>query len=186
MPNTRRKSTIFQNPGGKAICLASLGQPTYCRANNLASQDASIPPQIPFETVSQLTATAAWCALELHPVPGAKSTSTVSLTLVKAGLSDYAVSAHPKRTVQLRCDPTLDSFFSLAAFNSDLLVLPGDAPRTRFNAEREAHVLEVVRIIASIHEAIRLGMLHGEQAIFDQREILLILRDTTAQGGGLR
>jgi hypothetical protein len=105
-----------------------------------------------------------------------------------AGLSRFAVSTCPERTEELVKAPTWKVLFAFALLNSDLLLRPTHAMGTWFQSRRKRHILDVVVCPSSLDEAIRLGIRHSQEAIYDLkagREIAVMLTAGSPQEGRL-
>ena len=87
------------------------------------------------------------------------------------GLPRFAVSVYPERTLDLTVNPSWEVMFAFAVINADLLLLEDHALGTWFDQQRRRHVLDVVICPSSLEKAIRLGLRHGQKAIFDLRAV---------------
>lgn len=183
--------TIRETPASpNAIMLKPFqGPPEGSNHNNSNCLDRQAVGQVALsrvEAIIPIVMEAARIAAALH---GERLGATVSLSHGDMlGLPFYAVSLHPERTVEMTSQPGWEHLFEFAVTNSDLLFLPGYAIGTWFDTDRRLHVLDVVVYLSSVVEAIRLGALHGQRAIFDlhaEREISL-MPNAAINFGGLR
>jgi hypothetical protein len=170
--------------GSDAFRPASQERPAHPISDGLARQALGDTRPKLLETVIPQVAKLVRNAAALH---NERSGSTVSLSHGNMdGLNFYAVSAYPERTVELAAEPSWEMLFAYAAINLDLLLVPGHALGTWLDIDRKLHVLDVVLCPSSVGEAIRLGVLYGQKAIFDlqsRREISLALISDIAAGG---
>lgn len=165
MANTYRKTTVSPSSVRKSLLSLSGDRPKHNTANILMRQESRgvllglIEAEVPrFMEMARTAAT-------LH-AQFAGSTVSASTGNV-AGRSRFAVSIYPQRAVEVVVAPTWELLFTFAILNADILPLPDHALGTWFDGERNRHVLDVVVHLSSLEEAIRLGIHHGQKAIYD-------------------
>jgi hypothetical protein len=163
--NTRRKTSVSISADRECLLGLGGGRFKYITSIGLDRQETSASSRDFLERVVPLTAKMAATATALH---AHWSGSTVSVTDGNmSGLPRFAVSTHPERTMETTKAPTWRLLFAFAVLNLDLLLLPNHALGTWFQHQRRQHILDVVECPASLDEAIRLGLLHGQEAIYD-------------------
>jgi hypothetical protein len=182
--NTRREISESLHGGNDGIRPAVVARPPHFISNGLARQEIRHACPNLLEAIAPQLAKLARNAAALH---AEWSGSTVSLDHGNmAWVNFYAISAYSERTVELAGEPTWEMLFAYAAINLDLLLAPSHALGTWLDIERKLQVLDVVLCTASVGEAIRLGVLHGQTAIFDlqsRRELSLNLITDKGVGG---
>lgn len=163
MADTIRETPVSTNDEALKFPQSTLEEPNHHNSKDLARQAAYYLTGL--EGVVPILLEAAKMAAALHRV---RHGATVSLSHGDMlGLPFYSVSLHPERTVEMTSQPCWEHLFAFAVINADLLFLPSYGIGTWLDSDRGLHVLDLVVCVSSVSEALYLGVLHGQRAIFD-------------------
>jgi len=119
-------------------------------------------------------------ASALHTTSGGSTVSLFDGNLL--GQPRYAVSIYPERTLVLSRAPSHLQLFNFIADNLDVLLIGGRALGTWRHEDKKRHSLDVVVCPSDRAVALELGMLYGQNSIFDleaEREISILPRVRT-------
>ena len=174
MATTHRRAAVALKFAGEDLVASSAGPRKDRSANRLARQGTtSVQQPFPLEIQVPLLAGVAKAAAALHARSDGSTVSVTEGNLL--GHSRFAVSIYPEKSAELTGAPTRDLLFAFAILNANLLCRPDHALGTWFDSQRNRHVLDVVVCPKSLETAIRFGIDHRQQAIFDLKEAIEIL-----------
>jgi hypothetical protein len=134
------------------------------------------------ESLASRIVDATYAASELHEDAGGSTVSLVEGDM--AGKKRFAVSIHPRRSVELKSPPSAWQIFVFILDNLSLLMMPDHAVGTWFDKLRDVHVLDAVVCLEDPILAAELGVQFNQWSIYDLAagKELRLLRPPQAPG----